>query len=223
MATIGAVPRTLKAKPRPPCRGPRRGVPASRQLRADERAGGGGGRQAVRQPAQRCGGQSAPEGPLDHGARDLSFWVYQLGEVTGGPAFASHTESLDFLRDAGLPVNPEVRVYDSLDDVAAHCQHWEDHRHDLGYEIDGVVVKVDDVEQRSRLGSTRRGGRSPTSSRPRSARRCCTTSRCRSGAPAGRRRSPCSSRCSSAGRRSAWPRCTTRTRCAPRTCGRATP
>ena len=59
----------------------------------------------------------------------------------------------------GFPVNPEVRVFDSLADVAAHCEHWQDHRHDLGYEIDGVVVKVDDVEQRSRLGSTSRAPR----------------------------------------------------------------
>ena len=52
-----------------------------------------------------------------------------------------------------------MRVFESLDDVAAHCQHWEAHRHDLGYEIDGVVVKVDDVEQRARLGSTSRAPR----------------------------------------------------------------
>ena len=50
-------------------------------------------------------------------------------------------------------------MFDSLDDVAAHCAHWEAHRHDLGYEIDGVVVKVDDVEQRNRLGSTSRAPR----------------------------------------------------------------
>ena len=50
-------------------------------------------------------------------------------------------------------------MFDSLDEVAAHCQHWQEHRHDLGYEIDGVVVKVDDVDQRARLGSTSRAPR----------------------------------------------------------------
>ena len=50
-------------------------------------------------------------------------------------------------------------MFDSLDDVAAHCQHWQQHRHDLDYEIDGVVVKVDDVDQRARLGSTSRAPR----------------------------------------------------------------
>ena len=50
-------------------------------------------------------------------------------------------------------------MFESLEEVAAHCAHWEEHRHDLGYEIDGVVVKVDDVEQRTRLGSTSRAPR----------------------------------------------------------------
>ena len=92
-------------------------------------------------------------------SRDLSFWAYQLGEVEGGPALASHTESLAYLGRLGFPINPEVAVFDSMDEVAAHCRHWEAHRHDLGYEIDGVVVKVDDVEQRQRLGVTSRAPR----------------------------------------------------------------
>ena len=68
----------------------------------------------------------------------------------------------------------------------------------------------------------RRAGRSPTSSHRRSAPPSSATSRCPSGAPAGPRRSPCSSRSSSAVRRSVSPRCTTRTRSRPRTCGPAT-
>jgi DNA ligase (NAD+) len=91
--------------------------------------------------------------------RDLSFWVYQLGEVVGGPPLDTHTASLDFLRRLRFPVNPDTEVFHSLDEVAAHCVHWEHHRHDLGYEIDGVVVKVDDVAQRERLGSTSRAPR----------------------------------------------------------------
>jgi DNA ligase (NAD+) len=91
--------------------------------------------------------------------RDLSFWVYQLGEVVGGPPLERHTDSLDYLAKLGMPVNPEVKVFDNLDDVHAHCAHWEAHRHDLGYEIDGVVIKVDDEGQRVRLGSTSRAPR----------------------------------------------------------------
>ncbi len=86
--------------------------------------------------------------------RNLSFWSYQLGEVQGGPVFRRHSETLEWLRQAGLPVNPEIRVFRDLDEVYAFTQHWLEHRHDLDYEIDGVVVKVDDLDQRRQLGST---------------------------------------------------------------------
>ena len=87
-------------------------------------------------------------------SRKLAFWSYQLGQVEGGPAFRSHGETLAWLRDLGFPVNPEVRELTSLDDVYEHCLHWQQHRHDLPYEIDGVVVKVDDLALRNELGST---------------------------------------------------------------------
>jgi len=91
--------------------------------------------------------------------RDLDFWSYQLGEIAGGPPLDSHTASLALMSELGIPVNGETKVFDDLVDVAAHCRHWEQHRHDLDYEIDGVVVKVDDVDQRHRLGVTSRAPR----------------------------------------------------------------
>jgi len=86
--------------------------------------------------------------------RDLSMWCYQLGEVVGGPSFTSHRETLAFLADAGLPVNPEITTVGSLEAVHEYCLRWEQHRHDLGYGIDGVVVKVDGLAARNELGST---------------------------------------------------------------------
>lgn len=91
--------------------------------------------------------------------RELSFWSYQLGEVQGVPPFSSHHDTLEYLRSFGFPVNPEVRIVDSLDDVAAFCAHWQQHRNDLPYIIDGVVVKVDDLAQRERLGYTSKAPR----------------------------------------------------------------
>ena len=91
--------------------------------------------------------------------RELSFWTYQIGELVGGPSFARHRDQLDWLRAAGFPVNPEIRILDTLDDVHAFCRHWQEHRHDLDYEIDGVVVKVDDLGQRNELGSTSKAPR----------------------------------------------------------------
>ena len=91
--------------------------------------------------------------------RGLAFWAYQLGEVVGGPRFTSHHDTLDFLRALGFPVNPNVTVLDSIDGVNAYCERWQQDRHLLPYEIDGVVVKVDDLAQRETLGFTARAPR----------------------------------------------------------------
>ncbi len=60
---------------------------------------------------------------------------------------------------AGFPVNPERQLVHGLDEVLAFCRHWEEHRHELDYEIDGVVVKVDDLALQRRLGATSRAPR----------------------------------------------------------------
>lgn len=91
--------------------------------------------------------------------RRLHLWAYQMGEIVGGPTMHSHLQTLGYLRDLGFPINPEVRPLADLDAVVEHCLHWQQHRHDVGYEIDGVVVKVDDLDLRARLGSTSRAPR----------------------------------------------------------------
>jgi DNA ligase (NAD+) len=91
--------------------------------------------------------------------RELSMWCYQLGEIDGGPPFTRHRETLAFLAEAGLPVNPQITVVPTIDDVAAYCAEWQQHRHDLDYEIDGAVVKVDDLARRDELGFTSRAPR----------------------------------------------------------------
>ena len=91
--------------------------------------------------------------------RGLAFWSYQLGEVIGGPEFTSHHATLDFLKDLGFPVNPNIALVNSMDEVKAYCEKFQNERHDLPYEIDGVVVKVDDLAQREILGFTARAPR----------------------------------------------------------------
>ncbi len=92
-------------------------------------------------------------------SRELSFWAYQLGSMDGGPAVASHSEGLELLRKCGLPVDPHVEIVRGTADAETFCRRWEEHRHDLDYEIDGVVIKVDDLELQRRLGSTSRAPR----------------------------------------------------------------
>lgn len=91
--------------------------------------------------------------------RNLSFWSYQLGEVVGGPDLTHHHQIFEFLGGLGFPVNPEVVVLEGLDQVEAHLLGWQQRRHDLEYEIDGVVVKVDDLALQRELGSTSRAPR----------------------------------------------------------------
>ncbi len=92
-------------------------------------------------------------------SRELSLFTYQLGAIEGGPPLRTHTETLELLAALGLPVNPEIRTVSTLDEVYERCRYWLEHRHDLDYEIDGVVVKVDDLALREELGSTSKAPR----------------------------------------------------------------
>ena len=91
--------------------------------------------------------------------RELSFLCYQLGAVEGGPSFTTHSESLTFLGDGGFPVNPAIKVVDTLDEVLEFCLYWQHHRHDLSYDIDGIVIKLDDLSLRAELGVTSKAPR----------------------------------------------------------------
>ena len=84
--------------------------------------------------------------------RGLSFWCYQLGRVEGGPAFSSHLQTLRWLESLGLPVNEYSAGLAGLAEVEAHVAGFERRRHDLPYEFDGLVVKVDDLSLQARLG-----------------------------------------------------------------------
>ena len=110
-------------------------------------------------PRNAGAGSLRQKNPAVTASRELSFWSYQLGEVVGGPEFASHHETLEFLAGLGFPVNPEIRTVADLDAVYAFATHWQQHRHDLPYEIDGAVAKVDSLAERELLGFTSRAPR----------------------------------------------------------------
>ncbi len=110
-------------------------------------------------PRNSAAGSLRQKDPAVTASRELSMWCYQLGEVVGGPDMARHEDAFELLEDLGFPVNPEIRVVDSIDEVIELCLHWQDHRHDLAYEIDGVVTKVADLGRRADLGSTTRAPR----------------------------------------------------------------
>jgi DNA ligase (NAD+) len=93
--------------------------------------------------------------PRETAKRPLSIFFYDVGE-TGELQFTSHWQKLRKLRELGLRTNPENRLCESLDQVRAAWQELLVRRHDVAYEIDGTVVKVDSEDQRRRLGAVSR-------------------------------------------------------------------
>jgi hypothetical protein len=83
--------------------------------------------------------------PHDAAKRPLSIWCYQVG-VTDGLSFTEHEQGLRWLTDHGFRVNPGIRVLADEDEVIDQCREWERRRGELDFEIDGAVVKVDDLE-----------------------------------------------------------------------------
>src|SRR5438874_3055072 len=110
-------------------------------------------------PRNAAAGSLRQKDPRITAQRALEIFCYQPGVKEGGPRLRTHTETLDWLRDLGFPVNDKITRYESLDDVYTFCERMLELRHDLGYEIDGVVVKVDDLGQRDELGATSKAPR----------------------------------------------------------------
>ena len=75
--------------------------------------------------------------------RPLSIWCYGLG-ATEGLELATHSEELEWLRANGFKVNPDTGRHDDIDAVVERCRWWEERREELDFEIDGVVVKIDE-------------------------------------------------------------------------------
>ncbi len=89
-------------------------------------------------------------------ARRLSFFAYA---TAGHDGVATQSETLALLRDLGFAVNEHIRPAADIDAVIAYCREWESRRDELDYEIDGVVIKVDDLATQERLGAVARAPR----------------------------------------------------------------
>jgi len=91
--------------------------------------------------------------------RELAFYAYQTGAEAGGPELDTHVDTLAWLTALGFPVNPRIEAIADLGGVQEFCSRMLADRHGLGYEIDGVVVKVDSLAQRAEMGATARAPR----------------------------------------------------------------
>jgi DNA ligase (NAD+) len=91
-------------------------------------------------------------------SRRLDFFGYQIGYMQGMD-FRSQWEALQLIREWGFPVNPHIQLAKTLDEVMDYCKKWERERFNLPYEIDGVVIKINDLAQQQELGTVARDPR----------------------------------------------------------------
>ena len=89
--------------------------------------------------------------------RRLDAWLYSIVEASPMPR--SQTETLERLRSLGFPVSPHWRRCETFEDVRRFVEEWQEKRHDLGFETDGVVIKVDDRAIQGELGATAKSPR----------------------------------------------------------------
>ncbi|MEA2214694.1 MAG: ligase [Solirubrobacteraceae bacterium] len=156
LRTIGAIP--LRIRDAPPLVEVRGEVYMSlRDFTALNERRAEAGQSTFMNPRNSAAGTVRQLDPADAAKRPLSIWCYQVG-VTDGLSFKAHSEGLQWLRDHGFRVNSGVAVLEDEDAVIAQCLDWERRRGELDFEIDGAVVKVDDLALQRRLGSV---GRDP--------------------------------------------------------------
>lgn len=154
--TIGTVPKKIEgAPPLVEVRGevylPLPDFAALNQKRVDA------GQPAFANPRNSAAGSIRQNDPQAAADRPLAVWSYGIG-ATEGIGFATHSEEIGWLRDHGFHVNPDIAVHASISEVLERCHWWLDRRDRLDFEIDGVVIKVDDIGLWAELGNA---GREP--------------------------------------------------------------
>jgi len=110
------------------------------------------GKKAAPNPRNAAAGSLRQLDPRITAERPLSLWVYGTGAVEGDLP-QTHWGQLGWLRDHGFRTNPQVERLETIEAVAEACAAWEARRAELDYEIDGIVIKVDDLDQQRRLGA----------------------------------------------------------------------
>lgn len=107
-------------------------------------------------PRNTAAGSLRQKDPKATAARPLAWWCYTLGEHEGTPDFVGHSDVLEYLEQAGLPVNDQWKLCANLAEVKEHLASAERTRHDHDWEVDGVVVKLNSLAHQQQLGVTSR-------------------------------------------------------------------
>ena len=113
-------------------------------------------------PRNAAAGSLRQKDPRVTATRGLALWCYGVGtpgDAVDGQRTTRHSEDLARLQTWGLPVNPTIEKASSLAEVSAFIAKWHRQRHQIDYQIDGIVIKVDRYDQRADLGATSRAPR----------------------------------------------------------------
>jgi DNA ligase (NAD+) len=116
------------------------------------------GKPAFANPRNSAAGSLRQKDPRVTATRPLRMLCHGLGRRRGFEP-ARQSQSYEALRTWGLPVSEHTRLLSTIDELIQHIAYWGEHRHDVEYEIDGVVMKIDEVSAQRRLGSTSRAPR----------------------------------------------------------------
>jgi DNA ligase (NAD+) len=111
------------------------------------------GQRTFANPRNAAAGSLRQKDPAVTASRPLRLWCHGIGYAES-KRFQRHSEALDYLKHAGLPVDPQTEKVGSLEEVFSLCERWQTNRHSVDYEIDGVVVKVDQIALQEELGAT---------------------------------------------------------------------
>jgi DNA ligase (NAD+) len=110
-------------------------------------------------PRNTAAGSVRQKDPAATASRNLSVWIYQLGYLEGGPKLMTHSDQMAWISDLGLRVNPANETVSAFPDVVRYVNEATVHRHDRDYETDGIVIKVDSLEEQAEVGFTARSPR----------------------------------------------------------------
>ena len=116
------------------------------------------GHKTFANPRNAAAGSLRQKDPNVTASRKLSLICHGAG-LAKGVRFKSHWDALETIRSWGLRTNKESKRLEDLEQVYEFCSHWQEHRHDVAYEIDGVVAKVDSIAQQEELGFTSKAPR----------------------------------------------------------------
>jgi DNA ligase (NAD+) len=117
----------------------------------NERIEGDGGRPFMN-PRNGAAGSLRQLDPAITAQRPLRLLAYGIGYTESGRSVSSHSEALDELRQFGFETSPDAALHGSIDEVWARCEWWLERRGSLPFEIDGVVIKVNDLRHQEELG-----------------------------------------------------------------------